>query len=392
MTRLSGWALLLIVALIVGAHAAEKPAQPDNADAPAKPKVAVFPLTGSADDKLRERVGFSLRMKLNRDATYEAIDGPTMKDLADESRTPINFDTADAAMKTLAADSGAAVLVWGQLDAGFGQLGQLHLKVLDLRQADPVAIEITKNLNEPTDVRFAVEEILKVLPGVKDFSHPSEEAVHHTPQTDAAWAKNRNLVVNGDFKMNGHWSGIYQADKWDIKFTEQLPRADGVVINTMPAVDDSDKSGNAPRMLAMDLSKTCAENNGLACLSDEIAIQPKIKYRLQYRYFSEGPNTHVFIKGYTKGKDLAGKDALREAYRCQVPPAGGTDGKWVTVECDCNPQNTQHEITVLKIDLYAYLKPGKIMFADVILKEVGPQTDSDQLKDDGIKPATQPAD
>ena len=142
--------------------------------------------------------------------------------------------------------------------------------------------------------------------------------------------------------------------------------------------------------LAMKLDKTCAENNGLACTSDAFRIKPDGKYRVTFLYRSQFPTTHVFIKGYTFGKDIAGKPKMREIYRCQVPPGDATHGKWVLVECDLNPQNTKLPVVELKVDLYAYLHPGEVDFADVQLKEIGRQTDADKLKDPDAAPSTKP--
>ena len=81
-----------------------------------KPKVAVLPLGGSADPAMRDKVGFSLRAKLDREGTYEPIDGPSMKDLVASREAPITFDTKLDEVKTLAQDADATVLIWGELD------------------------------------------------------------------------------------------------------------------------------------------------------------------------------------------------------------------------------------------------------------------------------------
>jgi hypothetical protein len=75
----------------------------------------------------------------------------------------------------------------------------------------------------------------------------------------------------------------------------------------------------------------------------------------------------------------------REVYRRQVPPSGGTDGKWVTITDDLNPQNGRVTVQSLRVDLYAYLKSGTVLFDDVTLKAVGQLTHI--AKDDAIKPA-----
>jgi hypothetical protein len=229
-------------------------------------------------------------------------------------------------------------------------------------------------------MRFVTEAILQTLPGIGPFEHPNETAVVNDPQSQQLWAKNPNLVVNGNFAEPGHWDGIYESEKYPVEISDEPPAVDKINIYRLPA-DGPDKAHN---VLAMRLSKDDAENNGLACLSDAISIQPATRYRISFRYKSDGPTLHVFVKGYTLAKNIAHKMVPREAYRRQVPPSGATGGKWTTVVCDLNPQNVGFPVQELRIDLYAYLYPGVVMFDDVVLKAVGTQTDV--AKDDAIKP------
>ena len=134
-----------------------------------------------------------------------------------------------------------------------------------------------------------------------------------------------------------------------------------------------DKPGQNPEnVLAMRLSKECAENNGMACLSEPIKVTPRSRYRISFRYKSDGPSTHVFVKGYTTGKNVAGEKADREVFRTQVSPTGATGGKWETVVCDVNPDNPNFQVETLRVDLYAYLSPGLILWDDVTVKDIGP--------------------
>jgi len=348
-----------------------------------KPKVAVFPLVGDAPADLRERIGFALRTKLDRDGTYEPIDGPAMQDIAAGAKDPITFDTPADQVKELASDEKPAVLIWGQVDEK-NHVDRLRLKILDLRQASAEPAVFEKEIKDPTEVRFAVEEALKSIPGVKGFEHPNEMAVRHDQASDAAWAKNPNLVVNGDFSVEGHWNGIYQSEDYPVRFSDQPPATDKVVIYRMPAEKDAPPQS----VLAMKLSKTAAENNGLACLSEPIKIEPGVRYRLSFRYKSDGPTLHVFVKGYTTPKNIKGQPADREIYRRQVPPSGATHGQWVTVVDDPSPQHVAFPVERLRIDLYAYLKPGTVMFDDVQLKAIGSQRPEDKATDDALKPPT----
>ena len=277
----------------------------------------------------------------------------------------------------MAIDAHAAVLMWGQLDTT-GDVTTLKINVLDNRQPHAKPVEIDKHWSDPTEVRFQLEQLLATLPNV-EFEHPVESSVTDDPTARALWAKNPNLVVNGAFTEPGHWNGIYQSEKYPVQISNQPPDTDKVSI----------LRGGGPEkqnVLAMNLSLDDAQNNGLACLSDAMKIEQNTRYRIQFRYKSDGPTLHVFVKGYTLAPDAAtGQPTMREAYRRQVPPSGPTDGRWVTVVDDLNPQSHQgFAITELRVDLYAYLGAGHVLFDNVQLKAVGAQTHHPH--DDAMKP------
>jgi hypothetical protein len=359
--------IFLIVATFCGTLI--QPVRADDAD---KPKVAVFPLGGSADEGLRDKVGFSLRAKLDRNGTYEPIDGPTMKDLVAGRDAPITFDTKVDEIKSLVQDAGAVVLIWGQMDEK-----TLKLHVYDARTTNPPS-NLEKKIDDPTDLRFAIEQVLETLPGIAPFEHPSEVSVQEDAASAAAWKANPNLLPYGNFAgADGSklWFALLREEKYNPPFQQEMPDVDRVAI-----VPDPEASAAGGRVLAMNLSKDVAESTGLACISSAIPIQPATRYRMQYRYQSDGPTLHVFVKGYAT---VNGEE--REVYRRQVPPSGATGGKWVTIVDDMNPQNGRVAVETLKVDLYAYLHSGTVMFGDVVLKAVGKP--SHIAKDDAIKPA-----
>ncbi len=335
-----------------------------------KPKIAVFPLAGSASAEQREKVGFSLRAKLDRDGHYEVIDGPAMADLVGGEGKSIDLSSSPGELLEVAKDEKPQVMIWGQLEAAAGE-SVLRLKTFDVDQPDPLPHEFEKRIAQPTDLRFAVEDILQMLDGVRQFSHSSEEAVVDDAAARALFAKNPNLVPDGDLAAasKDSWQALLRAEIYPPTLSDSLPDKDKVVIYRL-----RDDPAHARNVLAMNLSKDVAESNGLACLSGAIAIEPNTRYRLVFKYRSDGPNLHVFVKGYTTGKDISGQPTERECYRRQVPPSAATDGRWVTITCDLNPQHPVFRVEHLRVDLYAYLKPGVVMFDDVQLKAAGEQT------------------
>ena len=346
--------------------------------ADAKPRIAVFPLGGDGRADLRERTAFSIRAKLDRQGRFEVIDGPRMQEITAQMGTSVDFGTTLDSLKPAADALEADVLIWGELARQADGATKWRVHLVD-RRVGGNAKEVEKVIKDPTDLRFAVEEALAVLPQVAGFEHPNEDAVRRDPVAEELWKKNPNLVVNGDFSQPGKWQGIYQAQKYEVVTQDRPPEVDKVVIQRVT-------EGNATnKVLVMNLSRTCAETNGMACLSEAIKIQPKTRYRLQFRYKSDGPVLHVFVKGYTLFSDINGELVERENYRRQVPSTGGTGGQWVTIEDELNPQHVQYAVQTLRIDLYAYLTPGSVMFDDVVLKAVGEQTRD--ARDGAIKAA-----
>jgi hypothetical protein len=352
-----------------------------------KPKVAVFPLAGTAPADQRQAVGFSLRAKLDRDGHYDPIDGPTMDDLSAGKTPPLATPTEE--LRSMAKDESPAVLIWGEVDGDVNTAAgaSLHVKVLDTRDNGLVPRQVDQPLHHPTDLRFAVEQVLATLKGVGPFSHPVENAVTDDAAAATLWQSNPNLVIDGDFAKAGPWTALLRADRYVAPLRDAMPDTDKVIILRHP-----DGHGGLTNALTMTLSKGVAESNGLACLSAPIPVHPDTRYRLQFRYRSDGPHLHVFVKGYVPGTDLAGGPADVQCYELQVPPSGPTGGKWRTVTADLNPQNpVGPPPATLKVDLYAYLSAGTVMFADVQLRDVGSQTR--HAIDDALRnrvPTTQP--
>lgn len=365
------WLMCFVLGLIGMAAIAAADAAADQ------PKVAIFPLAGNAPEDLRAKVGFSLRSKLDRDGPYQVLDGYTMAELV-EGIEPVTFQTDLERVKKLADSVDAEILIWGEITntpAG----AELRIRIFDLMQLDPAPHQIRRIITKPTDLRFVSEQVLEALPDVRKFEHPSEQAVQRDETAETLWKSNPNLVANPGFEEDGNWEFIYRAIRRPVAAADRLPIPDDAV---MTEVDGS-------RVLVMRMSTEAAESNGLAVLSAPIPIEPNTRYRFSFQYKSDGPKLRLFVKGYTMAENIKGESAEREIYRRQVPSTAGTDGKWVTVVDELNPQHVAFPVQHLRIDLYVYLHPGLVMFDDITLKAVGQQTRA--AKDAAIDlPVTRP--
>jgi hypothetical protein len=332
----------------------------------AKPRVAVFPLGGQATEKERERASFAIRAKLDRQGVYEPIDGPTMLELAGKKQ--IDFLSSIDEVLELSADEKPDLIIWGQYD------NELKLNILDTRISKTKVQTFSQKIDHATDVRFAVEALVESLPGGKKHEHVTEVAVVNDETAEKLWRDNPNLFAEGTFDKPGDWRGILGPDKYAPKVVDRAPNPDEVVIR---------RSGDE-QTLAMRLTVKTAESYGLACLSGKIPIEPDTRYRISFRYKSDGPIGRPFIKGY-----FVHEGAEREIYRRQVPKLAATQGEWVEVVDELNPQHTTFTVQFLRVDFYAYLKPGTVEYDDVVIKAVGKQTR--QAKDAALdKPVERP--
>ena len=100
----------------------------------------------------------------------------------------------------------AQIVLWGELSGE-----QLTMKLMDLRTSELPA-QIARPVTRPTDLRFAVEEVLQQIEGVASFEHPSSNWSGRTITRRSYGRSNANLVSNGDFEKNGAWTGVYRAE------------------------------------------------------------------------------------------------------------------------------------------------------------------------------------
>ncbi len=203
----------------------------DDANAPAKPKAAVFPLGGNASAALKDHVQFAFRAKLDRQGTYEPIDGPTMADLVGDKA--ITLATTPETLKGFVDEQKPVVYIWGELDEQ-GSKWTLKVNVLDYREKNAKPHEIVKVVNEETEMRFAIENVLETIKGIDAFEHPLETSVWDDAESKKLWEKNPNLVPNPKFVEPNMWTVLYMAEKYPAPITDKLPAVDKVCILKVP--------------------------------------------------------------------------------------------------------------------------------------------------------------
>jgi hypothetical protein len=166
-----------------------------------------------------------------------------------------------------------------------------------------------------------------------------------------------NLVANGDFER-----GAAFPLSWD-----KLP---------------SDRSirwvksgGNPDGCIVFTLTRAVAEGPGMLFYSDHFPVKNGQKYSFSVDIKSEGPSARPFVKGYALAPDVKGKIAPRPFYQRQS--LFSADEEWRTYSMTFTPKalpayKGRYDITLARVMLYAYLKPGKISFDNVTVREVPP--------------------
>lgn len=163
-----------------------------------------------------------------------------------------------------------------------------------------------------------------------------------------------NLVPNGTLEQ-----GASSPLGWD-----RLP-SDGS-IGWLPS------GGNPGRCIAFTLSQAIAEGPGMLYYSDFFPVRSGKKYIFSADIKTEGPVPRPFVKGYALAPDVRGEIAKRPFYQRQSQfPA---TGEWRTYSMTFTPNTIpayrgRNDIQWARVMLYGYLKPGRIYFDNVIVRE-----------------------
>jgi hypothetical protein len=209
------------------------------------------------------------------------------------------------------------------------------------------------------------------------------EADHSDAAAEKRFAHRPNLVTDPGFEDGGKdgkaatWEAILGPDHYAPPVID-ADAANTLKIDRVAVVPMSFAvAGASGHCLMLNMSKSVAESNGLACVSTWIPVEAGKKYRFTCSYFSHGPTARLFLKGFAYKPDQYGNKSdpeavRREYYRAQVAPRNKNHG-FELIEMDFTPNSlkpTDPKIQWMRVDLYVYLHPGVIFFDDVVMKKL----------------------
>jgi hypothetical protein len=176
-----------------------------------------------------------------------------------------------------------------------------------------------------------------------------------------------NLVPNGTFEQ-----GDASPLRWD-----KLP-SDGS-IRWLSA------GGNPGRCIVFNMSQAVAEGPGMLYYSDFFPVVDGKKYIFSVDIKSDGPVPRPFVKGYALAPDADGAIGKREFYRRQARFSATSE--WRSYSMTFTPKvipayKERYDVQWARIMLYAYLKPGKVCFDNVSVREVAPEADEGAGRED----------
>jgi len=126
----------------------------------------------------------------------------------------------------------------------------------------------------------------------------------------------------------------------------------------------------------MRVSKSVAENNGLACESTWIPVEQGKKYRFTPSTTPPAPPPASSSRGLPRSPTSSATP------RTPNPPAASStapnpprkkNAGWDLIEMDFTPppsKTTDPKIQWLRVDLYIYLAPGDVFFDDITVKKI----------------------
>ncbi len=244
------------------------------------------------------------------------------------------------------------IAIWGSVERAPGadrDIYDLTIKCYDFSHSPP------KKLYDTSARTKAVSDIphLHVRQLLAALSPPPG----HLPKTKAIAQEPPSAnLVSGDFEQGA--AGVPTG--WDQTAGQQREPLGNMVQWTA-------EQGNAKnRLIRFTLDRATAENEGLMYYSDFFPLEDGVTYQFQCRWRSDGPHVKVFIKGYAH---ISESGARREVYRSQQN-LKGPDGQWNTHTETFTPRHGKYKPQWARIMLYTYLKPGKVEFDDIVVKQL----------------------
>jgi len=345
------------------------------ASAPAGPVlVIVYPFEHTGPNaNLAERATFSFRQKFQRLSGYDCLDSYTLAEVCELAGATVRFDSPIETIVDLARRyTGGRIIVWGKIDRT-ARHDRLFVRALDLaRSPSKLAVDDAFELARPTDLRFAVEGVIRRLTGRAPRNRSAP------PEAEKLWRQGANLVPNPRFREGTDrlacWQALvgaysYAPPKSDCS-PAPIPSDPRRMVLWAPRPDES-----ANRCLHYAMDQRVADLWGLACLSDWIPIDPDAIYRFACRVRSDGPTVRIFIKGYRRlPEPHSAAGQRREVCRWSLYPQT-TPGQWSTATRDLHPHpglSPERKPRWVRIDLYACHPAGHVWFDDVTLKRISP--------------------
>ena len=125
--------------------------------------------------------------------------------------------------------------------------------------------------------------------------------------------------------------------------------------------------GGSGKVIAFDLTKDIAETYGVAYYSDFVPVEEGAYYRVAAKVLAEAPQVIIWVKGY--GEFAGGeRRVIYDHQKRHYPKAAGEWEEYLTEAF--RPRHPGAKVRWVRIMLYAYLRPGRVLFDDVRLQRV----------------------
>lgn len=149
------------------------------------------------------------------------------------------------------------------------------------------------------------------------------------------WSFDTSLIINGDFKKGENFPYGWVIENENVKW------------------DGKD-------IISFDINKATAEGEGLWVYSIFNNIEPG-EYKLFLRFKSSGPSVIIFVEGWGI---VGGRKRRIERNECF---AYFKDNEWN--ELNFNILFKNENVRWFRVKIYSYLKPGKVLFDRIELRE-----------------------